>query len=284
MNMRNLDQNTITDSTLERISDCENSRLKQVIASLIRHLHEFAREVSLTPEEWRAGIDFLTAAGHVTDDKRQEFILLSDTLGLSALVDLIAHSGKSAPATESSLLGPFYREGAPQMALGSDIGGETPGERIVIRGHVRSADGKPLAGATLDVWQAAPTGLYDLQDPKLRGMNLRARLRTGADGEFQFLSVKPASYPVPHDGPVGAMLLSLGRHPYRPAHIHFIASAPGHRKLVTALYIAGDPYLESDAVFGARDGLVVDYSHGANGVPDSINFDFVLEPDEQAAR
>ncbi len=282
--MRNLDRNTITDSTLERIADSQNPRLKLVIASLIRHLHDFAREVSLTPPEWRAGIDFLTAAGHITDDKRQEFILLSDTLGLSALVDLIAHGGKSAEATESSLLGPFYREGAPEMALGADIGGETPGERIVIRGNVRSADGSPLQGATLDVWQAAPTGLYDVQNPKLRGMNLRARLRTAAGGEFHFLSVKPASYPVPHDGPVGAMLKSLGRHPYRPAHIHFIVSAPGHRKLVTALYIAGDRYLESDAVFGARDGLVVGYKHGANGAPDSIDFYFVLEPEKDAGR
>lgn len=283
--MRNLDQNSITDSTLERISDCENPRLKQVIGALIRHLHAFAREVALSPEEWLAGIEFLTAAGHITDEKRQEFILLSDTLGLSALVDLIAHGGRAPDATESSLLGPFYREGAPEMALGADIGGETQGERITIRGHVRSTQGKPLQGATLDVWQAAPSGLYDLQDPKLRGMNLRARFRTGADGGFHFVSVKPASYPVPHDGPVGAMLLSLGRHPYRPAHIHFIVSAPGHEKLVTALYIAGDRYLDSDAVFGARDALVVDYARdSANGPRDSIDFDFMLEPEKRARR
>lgn len=212
--------------------------------------------------------------------------MLSDTLGLSALVDLIAHRGRSPEATESSLLGPFYREGAPEMPPGADIAGETPGARVVLRGHVRSADGTALKGATLDVWQAAPTGLYDLQDPKLSAMNLRARLRTGADGEFHFVSVKPSSYPVPDDGPVGAMLRMLGRHPYRPAHIHFIVSAPGHEKLVTALYIAGDPYIDSDAVFGAREALVVGYSREAasGDAPDSINFDFVLEPAKTAER
>jgi hydroxyquinol 1,2-dioxygenase len=276
--MNKLSADSITAVVLERFAGCPDPRLRQVIRALIAHLHDFAREVELTPEEWKAGIDFLTAVGHITDDKRQEFILLSDTLGLSALVDIIANRTCAGAATESSLLGPFFREGAPEMAAGADIGGATEGERIVLRGRVASADGNPVAGALLDVWQAAPSGLYDLQDPGLNGMNLRGRFRTDDAGQFSLRSIKPASYPVPMDGPVGAMLSAVGRHPFRPAHIHFIVAAPGYKRLVTALYIAGDKYLDSDAVFGSRDSLVVGYRRGASE-PDAIEFDFVLDRD-----
>jgi hydroxyquinol 1,2-dioxygenase len=276
--MNKLTADSITALVLERFAGCPDPRLRQVMHALIAHLHNFAREVELTPEEWKAGIDFLTAVGHISDDKRQEFILLSDTLGLSALVDILANRAAAGAATESSLLGPFYREGAPEMAAGADIGGATSGERIVLHGRVASADGKPIPGALLDVWQAAPSGLYDLQDPALNGMNLRGRFRTDAAGKFNFLSVKPASYPVPMDGPVGAMLNAAGRHPFRPAHIHFIVAAPGHRRLVTALYIAGDKYLDSDAVFGSRDSLVVGYHRGAGDL-DAIEFNFTLDRD-----
>ncbi len=262
--MRNLDQNTITDSALERIANCGDARLKEVMTALIRHVHEFAREVNLTPQEWMKGIEFLTQVGHITDDKRQEFILLSDTLGLSALVDILANRGKSPDATESSLLGPFFREGAPEMKAGDSIARGIKGVPLLLHGRVTSTDGKPLGDARIDVWQASTDGRYDLQFDNFKGaeMNLRARFRTDADGRYEFRSVKPSSYPVPSDGPVGKMLNAIGRHPYRPAHIHFIISAAGYRPLVTALYIDGDKYIDSDVVFGSRERLVVKYQNG----------------------
>lgn len=276
--MRNLDQNTITDSALERIAKCDHPRLKEVTTALIRHLHDFAREVNLTPAEWMAGIEFLTAVGHITDDKHQEFILLSDTLGLSALVDLLANRDKSEAATESSLLGPFFREGAPELAAGASIARGLEGEPLLLRGRVTSTDGKALAGAAIDVWQASPDGRYDLQFDNFKGaeMNLRARFRTDAEGHYEFRSVKPTSYPVPSDGPVGRMLNALGRHPYRPAHIHFIIAAAGFKPLVTALYIDGDEYIDSDVVFGSREQLVVKYQSSGTK-PESIEYHFVLE-------
>ncbi len=272
-----LTEYTITEEVRSRIAGTPNPRLKRVMQSLVNHLHEFAREVHLTPEEWNTGIEFLTAAGHITDNKRQEFILLSDTLGLSALVDLMHHQGASDRTTEASLLGPFYRAGMPELQLGADISNSTAGEPLAIRGRVLSSDSTPVSGALLDVWQAAPNGLYDVQDAKQPEVNLRARFRTDALGRFELRTVKPASYPVPHDGPVGKMLSSMGRHPFRPAHIHFIVSAPGFEALTTALYIAGDEYLKSDAVFGSRPSLVVDYRRkGSNRGSDAIEFDFVL--------
>lgn len=282
--MRNLDQHTITESALERIAKCPDARLKEVMTALIRHLHEFAREVELTPAEWMKGVEFLTAVGHITDDKRQEFILLSDTLGLSALVDILANRGKSADATESSLLGPFFREGAPEMAAGESIARGIEGDPLRLHGRVTSTDGKPLGGARIDVWQASTDGRYDLQFDNFKGaeMNLRARFRTDADGRYEFRSVKPSSYPVPSDGPVGKMLNALGRHPYRPAHIHFIISAAGYRPLVTALYIDGDKYIDSDVVFGSREQLVVKYQNAKKSEAASIEYDFVIEPDSQS--
>ena len=279
--MRNLDQNSITDSALERIAKCDHPRLKEITTALIRHVHDFAREVNLTPDEWMAGIEFLTAVGHMTDDKRHEFILLSDTLGLSALVDLLANRDKSDAATESSLLGPFFREGAPELRAGESIVRAIEGEAIVLRGRVTSTEGKPVGEARLDVWQASSDGRYDLQFDNFKGgeMNLRARFRTDADGRYEFRSVKPSSYPVPSDGPVGRMLNALGRHPFRPAHIHFIISASGFKPLVTALYLDGDRYIDSDAVFGSREALVVKYERDKSAGVDSIRYDFVIEPD-----
>jgi hydroxyquinol 1,2-dioxygenase len=279
--MRNLDQHTVTESALERLSECDNPRLKKVMTSLIRHLHEFAREVELTPPEWMKGINFLTDVGHITDDKRQEFILLSDTLGLSALVDLLANRGKAKATTESSLLGPFFREGAPELPAGASIARGIEGEPVLVRGQVTSIDGKPLEGAKLDVWQASSNGQYDLQLDNFKGdeMNLRARFHTHTEGRYKFMSVKPSSYPVPSDGPVGKMLNALGRHPFRPAHIHFIVSAPGFRTLVTALYIGGDKYIDSDVVFGSREQLVVKYRPSSSANIDSIEYNFVIEPE-----
>ncbi len=278
--MQNLDQFSITETALERISECPNPRLKEVMTALITHLHDFAREVKLTPEEWMKGINFLTDVGHITDDKRQEFILLSDTLGLSALVDLLANRGRSKAATESSLLGPFFRDGAPEMAAGASIARGIEGEPLMVHGSITSTDGKPVSGAQIDVWQASSSGQYDLQFDNFKGaeMNLRARFRTDADGRFNFMSVKPSSYPVPSDGPVGKMLKALGRHPFRPAHIHFIIRAPGFVTLVTALYIGGDKYIDSDVVFGSREQLVVKYQPSSSANIDSIEYKFVIEP------
>jgi len=281
--MRNLDQHTVTETALERISECPDPRLKEVMTALITHLHDFAREVKLTPDEWMQGINFLTDVGHITDDKRQEFILLSDTLGLSALVDLLANRGRSKAATESSLLGPFFRDGAPEMPMGANIARGIEGEPLMVHGSITSTDGKPVSGAQIDVWQASSSGQYDLQFDNFKGaeMNLRARFRTDADGKFNFRSVKPSSYPVPSDGPVGKMLNALGRHPFRPAHIHFIIRAPGFVTLVTALYIGGDKYIDSDVVFGSREQLVVGYRPSSAPNVASIEYKFVIEPDAQ---
>lgn len=284
--METLDEANITDAVLARFAGDADRRLKQVLTSLITHVHSFAREVDLTPEEWQRGIEFLTEVGHATDDKRQEFIVLSDTVGFSALVDLIANRGKPRAATESSLLGPFFREGAPEMAMGASIAREIQGEPLMLRGRVLSTEGTAIADALVDVWQGSPEGLYDVQVEGSE-MNLRGRFRTDREGRFRLMSVKPSSYPVPHDGPVGRMLEALGQHPYRPAHIHFKLSARGCRPLVTALYIDGDKYLESDAVFGCRSPLVVKYSRsegqvsGDVGKVDTIEFNFVLESEGQ---
>lgn len=280
--MKTLTEDQLTAAALARLRKAPDPRMKQIMTSLIRHAHAFVRETGLTPQEWKTGIDFLTAVGRITDDKRQEFILLSDTLGISAMVDLVTHSRDAAGGTDSSLLGPFYREGAPEKPLGASISGDTPGEPIAVRGAVTDSRGRPIAGAVLDVWQAAPSGMYDIQDESQPEMNLRGRFSTGADGRFEFRSVKPKSYPVPDDGPVGTLLRAQGRHPYRPAHIHFIISADGYQPLITALYSAGDAYIESDAVFGAKRSLTVKYRNGAagakNGTPNFVEFTFVLAP------
>jgi protocatechuate 3,4-dioxygenase beta subunit len=264
------------------MSKCKDPRLKQIVHSLTNHLHDFAREVKLTPEEWLAGIEFLTAVGHITDEKRQEFILLSDTLGLSAIVDLMANRDGESKATDSSLLGPFFREGAPMFPIDGDISHGASGDKLVVAGRVLNTAGEPVAGALIDTWQSSADGIYDLQQKDSDQMNFRGRLRTRADGRFRFHSVRPSSYPVPSDGPVGKMLLALSRHPYRPAHIHFKIAAPGYRTLTTALYIAGDRYLDSDVVFGAKKSLVVGYHRSrTNGTaPATIEFDFILNSKE----
>lgn len=284
--MQELTASNMTDVVLGRFGNATDERFREILTSLVRHLHDFVREVRLTPQEWKAGIDFLVAAGHITDDRRNEFILLSDTLGVSALVDLLSHTHRPPSATDSSLLGPFYREGAPEMPYGASIARGTPGETVIVRGLVTGTGGRQLADAGLDVWQAAPNGLYDVQDANQPDLNMRGKFRTDSSGRFEFRSLKPLSYPVPHDGPAGELLLAQGRHPYRPAHIHFIIAAPGYEPLTTALYIAGDPYIDSDAVFGAKDSLTVQYKksevrQGATDEPDHIEFNFNLVPAER---
>jgi protocatechuate 3,4-dioxygenase beta subunit len=290
--MRNLTEATVTDAVLATLAGAPDPRLREVAASLVRHLHAFVREVEPTEAEWLAGIGFLTTVGQMCDARRQEFILLSDTLGVSILVDAINHR-KPGGATESSVLGPFYREGAPELPSGGNLAAATPGEPVLVSGRVTAPDGTPIAGALLDVWQTSPDGLYDVQDPSLPGMNLRGRFRTDAAGRYNFRTVKPTSYPIPDDGPVGQMLRALGRHSYRPAHIHFIVSAVGYEPVTTMLFVEGDRYLDSDAVFGVKGSLVVNFVRhdstaeaAARGVPapfHSVAYDFVLTPARPAS-
>ena len=285
--MRNIDEHTITAAVLESMAGSQDARLKQVLSALVRHLHDFAREVRLTEAEWMAGIEFLTATGQKCDDKRQEFILLSDTLGLSILT--VAQNHPTSPqATEATVFGPFHVQGAPHFALGDDISGGAKGEPLFVQATVRGPDGAPVADAEGDVWQADADGLYDVQRPELAGAQARGVLRTDAEGNLRFRSVLPVAYPIPTDGPVGRMLGATGRHPWRPAHVHFMIQAPGYQTLITHVFRDGDEYLDSDAVFGVRSSLIGDFQrHEPGRAPDgnahlapfyTLNFDFVLEP------
>jgi hydroxyquinol 1,2-dioxygenase len=274
--MRNLTEANLTDAVVAKLATCANPRLKQILTAVIRHAHAFVREVELTEAEWLEGIKFLTTTGQTCDDKRQEFILLSDVLGVSMLMDAINHR-KPTGATESTVLGPFYIEGAPDLPLGSDIAGKSPGEAAIVSGRVVTTEGKPIAGAVLDVWQTASNGLYSSQDPNQDLYNLRGRFRSDADGRYNFRTIKPVSYPVPTDGPVGDILRAMGRHPYRPAHIHFIVTAPGYEGVATHLFAEGDPYLESDAVFGVKGSLVVKFMPAAAGGVLEVHYDFGLK-------
>ena len=253
--MRDFNEHTATDAVLARLSGCEDKRLKEIITSVIRHLHAVIRETEPSQDEWMAAIRFLTETGQICDDKRQEYILLSDTLGVSMLVDAI-NNRKPSGATESTVLGPFHVGGAPAKKMGDSISLDGRGEPTFVSGRVVDQEGRPIQGAILDVWQTSSDGYYDIQDPKQPQMNLRGLFTTGADGRFWFRTVKPSSYPIPTDGPVGRMLMALGRHPMRPAHIHFIVGAPGFEAVTTHIFVAGDEYLDSDAVFGVKDSLV----------------------------
>jgi protocatechuate 3,4-dioxygenase beta subunit len=236
----------------------KNPRTKEILTSLIRHVHAFIQDVNLTEAEWFAGIQFLTAVGQKCDDKRQEFILLSDTLGATTMKDFI-NNQRADGATEYTILGPFYRDGAPDMPRDATIAGNVPGETVIASGVVRDMDGRPIKNALLDVWQASGDGFYDVQEHGVPDMGLRGRFHTDENGTYQFRTIKPSAYPIPYDGPVGQMLTAMGKHPYRPAHVHFIVSADGYRAVTTELYVDGDTYLDSDAVFGVRDTLVVPF-------------------------
>lgn len=285
--MRNIDEHNITQAVLARMEGCSNPRLKEVLGSLVRHLHDFAREVKLTEAEWMAGIESLTATGHMCNDKRQEFILLSDTLGLSMLT-VAMNNAKPAGVTESTVFGPFHVAGAPHVAQGADISAGATGEPLFVTARVTAPDGKPVAGADVDVWQADEDGMYDVQRPDLKHHQARAVLRTDAEGYLRFRTVLPVAYPVPTDGPVGKMLVATGRHPWRPAHIHFMVVATGYERLITHVFREGDPYMDSDVVFGVRSSLIGQFEkHPPGTAPDgsklsasfhTLNFDFVLQP------
>ncbi|WP_179403945.1 intradiol ring-cleavage dioxygenase [Burkholderia guangdongensis] len=289
--MRNINEDTITQAVLAAMSDCGNDRLRTIMTSLVQHLHSFAREVKLTQDEWLYAIDFLTRTGHITDDKRQEFVLLSDTLGLSMLVTT-QNNRKPSECTEATVLGPFFVTGAPEYENGQDISNGASGLPCFVSGHIRGLSGEPIAGAELDVWQSDEDGFYDVQNIPSPGAEVqfqaRGRLQTLPDGRFHFRSILPEAYPIPHDGPVGQMLDALGRHPWRPAHLHFWIKAPGYEPLITHLFRNGDQYLESDAVFAVRSSLVVDWIKHEPGIaPDgttmtepyyTLDYDFVLQP------
>ncbi|MCA1217426.1 dioxygenase family protein [Streptomyces sp. 8L] len=266
-----------------------DSRLREVLSRLVTHLHAFVRETELTHAEWEHALRFLTAVGQKCDDTRQEFILLSDVLGVSMLVDAVNNRGPRG-ATETTVLGPFHLVDSPPRPLGADIAQDHVGDACVVAGTVRSADGTPLPGARVDVWQANGEGFYDVQQPDVQPpLNLRALFTCDDGGRYWFRSVVPSHYAVPRDGPVADLLNATGRHPYRPAHIHFIGQAPGHRPVTTHLFIEGSPYLDSDAVFGVKRSLIAPVrevrdprraaAFGVEAPFRLIEFDLVLAPD-----
>jgi len=259
MPIQYLTEENSVECVLSRMDQCKDERFKQVMTSVVKHLHGVIKEVEPTVEEWATAIRFLTETGQKCDDKRQEFILMSDTLGVSMLVDAINHR-KPSGATENTVLGPFHVAGAPVRQMGDDICLDHKGEPLFMSGRVVDVAGQPLAGASLDVWHSNEDGFYDVQQPGVQpDFNLRGLFRTGADGRYWFRSVKPQFYPIPTDGPVGKMLEMMGRHPYRPAHIHFIVAAAGFEPVTTHVFVRGDRYLETDAVFGVKDSLIIDF-------------------------
>lgn len=268
----------LTEEVIARMADCKDARLQHVMARLVHHLHEFVREIEPSEEEWARAIGFLTETGQLCSDRRQEYILLSDVLGVSMLVDAINHRARPG-ATDSTVLGPFYTGLQPTLPMGANIDRTGGGPTAQVSGHVRSMEGAPIDGARLEVWQAAPSGLYDVQDSEQPAGNLRATFVTGADGRYEFRTLVPECYPIPDDGPVGRLLRAAGRHPWRPAHVHFLITAPGFERLVTHIFLAGGRYLDSDAVFGVKPSLVVE-PRVVDGVM-QLTYDFGLAPARQ---
>lgn len=262
-----------------RMGEDIDPRLKAIMAYLVKHLHAFAKEVQLTQEEWEAGIDFLTRTGQLCSGERQEFILLSDTLGFSMLVDAI-NNRRPHGATENTVFGPFHVAGSPVRQMGDAISFDGKGESCLYDGQVVDLDGKPIEGARIEVWSDNADGFYDVQQPDIQPKwNNRGTFVTGSDGRYSFVGIKPVSYPIPDDGPVGSMLGHLGRHPYRPAHMHYLVTAPGFQKLVTHTFVGDDPYLASDTVFGVKGSLVAPFERASDGTTLwRSNFDFVLVP------
>lgn len=255
--MRNVNEDTITDAFTDYFGEDTNPRVREIMSSLAKHLHQFAKETKLTHEEWNQGLELLRWTGNITTPQRDEFVLMSDVLGLSSLVDMM-HSNEQA--TSSSVLGPFHISNPPKMPMGSDLRGDHEGELILVQGTVTDTNGKPLAGATLDIWQTAPNGLYSSQDEQQDEFSFHAMFTTDADGQYRFTTVRPVSYTVPTDGPVGKLLDATGRHPWRPSHLHYIVKADGCKPLVTEVFPDDDPYLDQDTVFGVRTDLVISYT------------------------
>ncbi|THF47106.1 6-chlorohydroxyquinol-1,2-dioxygenase [Allorhizobium terrae] len=283
--MSYLTEETSVDVVNGRMGEETSPRLRQIMSSLVRHLHDFIRDVELTEEEWEVAIDFLTRTGQICSGNRQEFILLSDTLGVSMLVDAINNRAPSG-ATETTVFGPFHVAGAPEREMGANISLDGKGEICLYQGRVLDLDGNPIKDALIDVWSDNEDGFYDVQQPGIQPpFNNRGVFRTGADGRYAFRGIKPVSYPIPDDGPVGKMLAALGRHPWRPAHMHFMVTAPGFRRVITHIFAAGDLYLVSDAVFGVKQSLIVSFEP-ADSLSEAwrANYDFVLCPDADRAQ
>ena len=252
------EENSI-DVVNERISEQCDPRLKEVMTVIVRKLHEAVKEIEPTQDEWMQAIMFLTQTGHKTDDWRQEFILLSDILGVSMLVDAI-NSRRPSGASENTVLGPFHIQGAPQLEMGANISLDGKGEPMYVSGRIIDTQGNPISGAQIDIWQANEDGFYDVQQKGIQpDFNLRGVFHTGEDGKYYFKSAKPKYYPIPDDGPVGKLLASLGRHPYRPAHFHYIVQKKGYETLTTHLFDPDDEYIHSDAVFGVKESLIADF-------------------------
>jgi len=291
--MAQFTEDTLTAAVMKRMDEAKDPRFKEVMKSAIKHLHAFAREVNLTEEEWFEGIKFLTAVGQKCDDKRQEFILLSDILGLSMMVVALNH--KTAPgATEATVLGPFFAHGAKEYEYGGDLreGASMKGEDVWVSGTITSVDGKPIPNAVLDIWQAKADGIYDLQTGG--EFELRGRVKANAKGEYAFKSYKPKFYSVPMDGPVGDLVRATGNHHMRPAHMHAIVSAPGYQQVITHVFVEGDPYIDHDAVWAVKHSLVGKYTRVNDaakakelGMPNpfvALAWDFKLAPETTKAR
>ena len=274
------------DVVISRIAKSTEPRLAEIVGVITRHLHAAIKEIEPTQDEWMSAIQFLTATGHMSDDWRQEFILLSDVLGISMLVDAI-NNRKPSGASESTVLGPFHVPNVPELPMGANICLDGKGEPMLIKGRIMSTDGTPISGAKIDVWQTNDDGFYDVQQKGIQpDFNLRGVFRTSEDGTYRFWGAKPRFYPIPDDGPVGKMLESLGRHPYRPAHLHYIIEAEGFQKLVTHIFDPDDEYIHSDAVFGVKKSLLAKFElidnpeiiaiEGANSSFYKVVHDFVL--------
>lgn len=292
--MRSIDKENITQAFMDYSGPETSPRLRFILEKMVSHLHDFTRETGLTHEEWRTGLELLYKAGSISDEERNEFVLFSDVLGFSSLVDL-----QNSPdgATPSSVLGPFHVLGAPDLPVGGDLKRDNEGMTVVVEGRVLSSDGSSIPGAELEIWQTADNGLYSNQDPAQADYNFRAHMVAGQKGEYLFSTVRPSPYSVPDDGPVGELLKATGRHPWRPSHFHFIVTAPGFQTLVTEVFPSDDPYLDEDAVFGVRDELVANYvvKDDRGDIPQGlaiaetmelpflkVDFDMVLAPEIQS--
>jgi catechol 1,2-dioxygenase len=280
----------VTSAVLEAMAQADNPRLREIAASFVRHMHAFAREVRLTEAEYDIGVDFLNRIGKATHDSHNEGILFADAIGFSTLVCLLNNGKAGATETAAALLGPFWRANSPRTENGGSIvRSQTPGPELFVACEIVDVAGKPLPNVEVDVWQSSPVGLYENQDDTQADMNLRGKFTTDAAGRLSFRSVKPAGYPVPTDGPVGEMLRAQNRHPYRPAHIHFLGFKPGYKTLITQVFVDDDEHLESDVVFGVTRALVGDYRRHDHGEPPAagvrapwytLNYRFVMQTGE----
>ncbi len=286
--MSDFDEQMITRAAVASFDGAADPRLRELVTSLTHHLHAFVRETKVTMEEWSQGIEFLTSVGQMCDATRQEFILLSDVLGVSMLVDAVNHAAEG-PETETTVLGPFFVESSPSFDQGADISSGTLGEPLYIDIGVSSVDGRPIPGAKIEVWQSDAEGFYDVQRPEIaEGFKLRGTLIADESGRVRLWSILPTAYPIPHDGPVGNLLQATGRHPWRPAHIHFKLTAPGFRPVVTHIFLRDSQYLDSDAVFGVKDLLICEFPRHSEGIaPDgrqldtpwrTLGYEFIMGP------